>query len=163
MPGHRPDLGGVYKRMACFLLHPQNTLNGLFSRNRFLCRVPFSCCSFNQVEKFLPDMGCEHPLSVFICTTNASAGTIFADLGGTAVSSFSIFAVSCMSQFMSSGADKLSLPHCGEIPRQNLSSFLCIRYRRQNWDLLSSITFWQSTGSCSRHPIVTNLTSEICL
>ena len=37
-------------------------------------------------------MGCEYPLSVFICTTNASAGTIFADLGGTAVSSFSIFA-----------------------------------------------------------------------
>ena len=66
-------------------------------------------------------MGCEHPLSVFICTTNASAGTIFADLGGTAVSSFSIFAGSCMSQFMSSGADKAVIYHIvGEIPRLEL-------------------------------------------
>ena len=63
-------------------------------------------------------MGCEYPLSVFICTTNASAGTIFADLGGTAVSSFSIFAGSRMSQFMSSGADKAVIYHIvGEIPR----------------------------------------------
>ena len=66
-------------------------------------------------------MGCEHPLSVFICTTNASAGTIFADLGGTAVSSFSIFAGSRMSQFMSSGADKAVIYHIvGEIPRLEL-------------------------------------------
>ena len=80
-------------------------------------------------------MGCEHPLSVFICTTNASAGTIFADLGGTAVSSFSIFAGSCMSQFMSSGADKAVIYHIvGEIPRLERILLSFVSGIGQNWD-----------------------------
>lgn len=80
-------------------------------------------------------MGCEHPLSVFICTTNASAGTIFADLGGTAVSSFSIFAGSRMSQFMSSGADKAVIYHIvGEIPRLERILLSFVSGIGQNWD-----------------------------
>ena len=51
-------------------------------------------------------MSCEYPLSAFICATNSSAGTVFADFGRAAVSPFPFFACGRMPQFMSSGTGK---------------------------------------------------------
>ena len=64
-----------------FFCISKNTLYGLFSHGiEFLATFGFSQM-FDQIEIFLPDMSCEYPLSAFICATNSSAGTVFADFG----------------------------------------------------------------------------------
>ena len=102
----------------------KNTLYGLFSHGiEFLAPFGFSQL-FDQIEIFLPDMCCEHPLPTFICATNSSAGTVFADFGRTAVSQFPFFACGRMPQFMSSGTGKtVCCCKVSKIPRLKLIFF----------------------------------------
>ena len=76
---------------ALFFFIGKNTLYGLFSHGiELLATFGFSQL-FDQIEIFLPDMRCEHPLSAFICATNSSAGTVLADFGRAAVGPFPFF------------------------------------------------------------------------
>ena len=109
--------------MACFsFASAKHALcYGLFSHGiEFLATFGFSQL-FDQIEIFLPDVRRVYLLPLFICPTNSSAGTVFADFGRTAVSPFPFFACGRMPQFMSSGTGKtVCCCKVSKIPRLKL-------------------------------------------
>ena len=100
-----------------FFCVSKDTLNGFFSHGiNFLATLGFTQL-FHQIKIFLPDMCGKHPLSVFVCSANCSAWTVFTDFSGTTVSSLALFAGGRVLQFVASGTDKAVIYQViGEIP-----------------------------------------------
>ena len=106
-------------------------------------------------------MCCEHPLPTFICATNSSAGTVFADFGRTAVSQFPFFACGRMPQFMSSGTGKtVCCCKVSKIPRLKLIFFPLISGIGKNGNSAVLQNFLCNPRCFVSGIHITNLTSE---